>query len=103
MHASICAPALDGRGGGHYLAARVALTHVETNMTPSAKGKVEAAAVTSGAASPLYCSFCFRSQHEVRTLHSGPASISICGECVDLCHGVAAGRPHNPSSSPDAI
>jgi ATP-dependent Clp protease ATP-binding subunit ClpX len=72
-------------------------------MTPSAKSKVEAAAVTSGATSPLYCSFCFRSQHEVRTLHSGPASISICGECVNLCHGAAAGRLQIPSSSPDDI
>ncbi len=39
----------------------------------------------------LYCSFCFKSQHEVRTLVSGPASIFICDECVGLCNGVIAG------------
>lgn len=32
----------------------------------------------------LYCSFCGKSQHEVRRLIAGP-SVYICGECVDLC------------------
>jgi ATP-dependent Clp protease ATP-binding subunit ClpX len=34
--------------------------------------------------SPLYCSFCGKSQHEVRKLIAGP-SVFICDECVDLC------------------
>jgi ClpX C4-type zinc finger/Glyoxalase superfamily protein len=32
----------------------------------------------------LYCSFCGKSQHEVRKLIKGPTSF-ICDECVDLC------------------
>lgn len=43
-------------------------------------------------ASTLYCSFCFKSQHEVRKLISGPASIFICDECVALCNEYVAGR-----------
>jgi hypothetical protein len=40
----------------------------------------------------LYCSFCFKSQHQVRKLISGPASIFICDECVELCKGIIAGQ-----------
>lgn len=36
----------------------------------------------------LYCSFCGKSQHEVRTLIAGPL-VFICDECVDLCHEIA--------------
>jgi ATP-dependent Clp protease ATP-binding subunit ClpX len=43
-------------------------------------------------ASTLYCSFCFKSQHEVQKLISGPASIFICDECVALCDEIVAGR-----------
>src|SRR5262245_14229151 len=32
----------------------------------------------------LYCSFCGKSQHEVRKLIAGPTVI-ICDECVELC------------------
>lgn len=32
----------------------------------------------------LYCSFCNKSQHQVRKLIAGPASL-ICDECVGLC------------------
>ncbi|MEY2344853.1 hypothetical protein I3679_015475 [Proteus mirabilis] len=32
----------------------------------------------------LYCSFCGKSQHEVKKLIAGP-SVYICDECVDLC------------------
>jgi ClpX C4-type zinc finger protein/glyoxalase superfamily protein len=59
--------------------------------------KIEAArpraidAVASPPAAPepappktLYCSFCAKSQHDVRKLIAGP-SVYICDECVDLC------------------
>jgi ATP-dependent Clp protease ATP-binding subunit ClpX len=36
---------------------------------------------------PLYCSFCGKSQHEVRKLIAGP-SVFICDECVDLCNDI---------------
>ena len=32
----------------------------------------------------LYCSFCGKSQHEVRKLIAGP-TVFICDECVELC------------------
>lgn len=46
----------------------------------------------------LYCSFCFKSQHEVKTLVAGPASIFICDECVEICNQVIAGNL--PTSKP---
>jgi ATP-dependent Clp protease ATP-binding subunit ClpX len=55
----------------------------------------------------LYCSFCGKSQHEVRKLIAGP-SVFICDECVELCndiireevqdHGVSGGdKPKLPN------
>ena len=49
----------------------------------------------------LYCSFCGKSQHEVRKLIAGP-SVYICDECVDLCNDIireeirdiSGARPH---------
>ena len=38
----------------------------------------------SDAKNPLYCSFCGKSQHEVRKLIAGP-TVFICDECVELC------------------
>ena len=35
----------------------------------------------------LYCSFCGKSEHEVRKLIAGP-SVYICDECVDLCNDI---------------
>jgi len=35
----------------------------------------------------LYCSFCNKSQHEVKKLVSGP-SVFICDECIDLCNEI---------------
>ena len=32
----------------------------------------------------LYCSFCSKSQHQVKKLIAGPA-VYICDECVDVC------------------
>ena len=34
--------------------------------------------------STLFCSFCGKSQHEVRKLIAGP-TVFICDECVELC------------------
>jgi len=41
----------------------------------------------SGNEKLLYCSFCGKSQHEVRKLIAGP-SVFICDECVDLCNDI---------------
>ncbi len=52
--------------------------------------------------STLVCSFCNRSQEEVRKLIAGP-SVYICDECIDLCNDIIAeevdpNEPHIPSS-----
>ena len=41
-------------------------------------------ASSSDSKSTLYCSFCGKSQHEVRKLIAGP-TVFICDECVELC------------------
>ncbi|MDR0380254.1 MAG: ATP-dependent Clp protease ATP-binding subunit ClpX [Candidatus Accumulibacter sp.] len=41
----------------------------------------------SGGEKLLYCSFCGKSQHEVKKLIAGP-SVFICDECIDLCNDV---------------
>jgi hypothetical protein len=46
---------------------------------PSARAQKDAASLDT-----LYCSFCGKSQHEVRKLIAGPQSF-ICDECVDIC------------------
>ena len=40
-----------------------------------------------GSGKLLYCSFCGKSQHEVRKLIAGP-SVFICDECVELCNDI---------------
>jgi len=59
-----------------------------------------AAAAGSSPKKTLYCSFCFKSQHEVKKLVSGPAAIFICDECVDLCNQWIANRPPKSKSPP---
>ena len=39
---------------------------------------------TTDSKNTLYCSFCGKSQHEVRKLIAGP-TVFICDECVELC------------------
>ena len=41
----------------------------------------------SGSGTVLHCSFCGKTQHEVRKLIAGP-SVFICNECVDLCKDI---------------
>jgi len=46
----------------------------------------------------LYCSFCGKSQHEVRKLIAGP-SVFICDECVDLCNDIIREEIQESTSS----
>jgi ATP-dependent Clp protease ATP-binding subunit ClpX len=46
----------------------------------------------------LYCSFCGKSQHEVRKLIAGP-SVFICDECVELCNDISREEMQEKSSS----
>src|ERR1700759_2780531 len=60
----------------------------------------------------LYCSFCGKSQHEVKKLIAGP-SVFICDECIDLCNeiirdeaagaGIEAGLSKSGLPSPQEI
>src|SRR5210317_321439 len=45
----------------------------------------------------LYCSFCGKSQHEVRKLIAGP-SVFICDECVELCNDIIRAEMQEISS-----
>ena len=51
----------------------------------------------------LYCSFCGKSQHEVKKLIAGP-SVFICDECIELCNDIirdeVAGRSRRLASRP---
>ncbi len=46
----------------------------------------------------LYCSFCGKSQHEVRKLIAGP-SVFICDECVELCNDIIREEVQEKSSA----
>ena len=60
--------------------------------------------------STLYCSFCGKSQHEVRKLIAGP-TVFICDECVELCNDIIreetkaglAGRKEGDIPTPSEI
>ena len=73
-------------------------------MSEAAGDTVETAQAAGGSSptKTLYCSFCFKSQHEVKMLISGPASIFICAECVALCNECLAGRFPDQSKFPSA-
>ncbi len=45
----------------------------------------------------LYCSFCGKSQHEVKKLIAGP-SVFICDECVELCNDIIREEVQNEAS-----
>ncbi len=47
----------------------------------------------------LYCSFCGKSQHEVKKLIAGP-SVFICDECIELCNDIV--RDEVPAETPAA-
>jgi len=49
----------------------------------------------------LYCSFCGKSQHEVRKLIAGP-SVFICDECVELCNDIIREEMQDGSAEGDS-
>ena len=46
----------------------------------------------------LFCSFCGKSQHEVKKLIAGP-SVFICDECIDLCNEIIRDELPNTAQS----
>ncbi len=49
----------------------------------------------------LYCSFCGKSQHEVRKLIAGP-SVFVCDECVELCNDIIREEMQEKGSGGDS-
>jgi len=54
------------------------------------------------AKNPLHCSFCRKSQHEVKKLVAGPA-VYICDICTDLCLKVMQATPDPDPGNPPKI
>ncbi|MBL8491388.1 MAG: ATP-dependent Clp protease ATP-binding subunit ClpX, partial [Rhodocyclaceae bacterium] len=52
----------------------------------------------SGNEKLLYCSFCGKSQHEVKKLIAGP-SVFICDECIELCNDIIRDEVASEQSS----
>ncbi|HHF7366386.1 TPA: ATP-dependent Clp protease ATP-binding subunit ClpX [Legionella bozemanae] len=48
----------------------------------------------------LYCSFCGKSQHEVKKLIAGP-SVFVCDECVELCNDIIREETHESHEEAD--
>ena len=48
----------------------------------------------------LYCSFCGKSQHEVRKLIAGP-SVFVCDECITLCNDIMREETQNDQAKTD--
>ena len=76
-------------------------------MSEAGKEEGTTAQVAVGRSLPtkiLYCSFCYKSQHEVKKLIAGPGGIFICDECVGLCNEIIAGCPISSTpSSPEEL
>ena len=76
-------------------------------MSEAGKEEGTTAQVAVGGSLPtkiLYCSFCYKSQHEVKKLIAGPGGIFICDECVGLCNEIIAGCPISSTpSSPEEL
>ncbi|KTD32281.1 ATP-dependent Clp protease, ATP binding subunit ClpX [Legionella moravica] len=49
----------------------------------------------------LYCSFCGKSQHEVKKLIAGP-SVFVCDECVELCNDIIREETHEVQEETEA-
>src|SRR3979409_2756190 len=58
--------------------------------------------VGSESKNTLYCSFCGKSQHEVRKLIAGP-TVFICDECVELCKDIIQEEKSSLVKSRDGI
>jgi ATP-dependent Clp protease ATP-binding subunit ClpX len=58
--------------------------------------------VGSDSKNTLYCSFCGKSQHEVRKLIAGP-TVFICDECIVLCKDIIQEEKSSLVKSHDGI
>ena len=67
---------------------------IEAVQMREAAGRARSPAPTPDARpqTTLFCTFCGKSQHDVRTLIEGPSSTYICDECVVVCNDVIDGK-----------
>jgi hypothetical protein len=95
-----CQGSLDSKSVRIYLTDRIVLTP-EVKISEAARDKAGTAQAAGGSepTKTLYCSFCIKSQHEVKKLIAGPAAIFICDECIELCNEIIAGRFPVPDKS----
>lgn len=73
---------LDGAGVRYYLIVR-------DNLTDGAMTK------------KLHCSFCGKSEDEIKKLAAGPSGIFICDECVGVCQAIMLGEEAGPNPAFD--
>ena len=69
--------------------------HADRYLTPTQlaeKYELPEASPRDEGEAAVYCSFCGKSQHEVRKLVAGP-KVFICDECIQLCTEVISDRP----------
>jgi hypothetical protein len=89
----MCQGSLDACHVRAYLTVRISLTcEIVMAEAQPAAAKTELPPPYAGKG-PLHCSFCLKSQHEVKKLIAGPGFIFICDECVALCDAIIADRP----------
>jgi epoxyqueuosine reductase QueG len=55
-------------------------------MTQIAVQPIDTAQSTTSAATSCYCSFCLKSENEIKKLVDGHGRIFICDECIALCN-----------------
>src|SRR6185437_14366595 len=58
--------------------------------------------MAAGGNKVLHCSFCGKSQHEVRKLIAGP-SVYVCDECILLCNEIIHEGAHANKAAPSDI
>jgi len=72
---------------GHQLKHSKVEGYADWNTYTAALSMKQQSTVQKQESKILYCSFCGKSEHEVRKLIAGP-SVCICDECVDLCNDI---------------
>ena len=72
-----------------HLAGAGPVSPVDAGASPQPAGQTSKAA-KDGRKAKYRCSFCGKSQDQVRRLIAGPNYVYICNECVALCNGIIA-------------
>src|SRR3989338_161680 len=57
---------------------------------------------SEGPTKTFYCSFCGKSQHEVKKLIAGP-SVYVCDECISLCNNILHETAQSNKPNPNTV